>query len=104
VPSARVIHHGGASTRQFRAQSFENLWRSRRRLYDRFYPPLQRRLAGWIVALGMRAELARVRAAARRGDLDPAESIARQAAVQHVARLFETSVVSSREKSFSRSS
>ena len=27
VPSAVVIHHGGASTRQFRSQSFVNLWR-----------------------------------------------------------------------------
>ena len=64
VPSAVVIHHGGASTRQFRSQSFVNLWRSRRRLYDRFYGPVRRWLAGGIVRLGMRAEVRRVRAAA----------------------------------------
>ena len=69
VPSAVVIHHGGASTRQFRSQSFVNLWRSRRRLYDRFYGPVRRWLAGGIVRLGMRAEVRRVRAAAARGEI-----------------------------------
>ena len=52
VPAARVIHHGGASTRQFRSQSFLNLWRSRQRLYDRFYGPVRRWLAGWHRAAG----------------------------------------------------
>ena len=73
VPSAVVIHHGGASTRQFRSQSFVNLWRSRRRLYDRFYGPVRRWLAGGIVRLGMRAEVRRVRAAAARGEISAAE-------------------------------
>lgn len=88
VPAARVLHHGGASTRQFRVQSFENLWRSRRRLYDRFYGPARRRLAGWIVRLGMRAETARARAAARRGEIGAEEAAARITAAQAVQRLF----------------
>ncbi len=88
VPAARVIHHGGASTRQFRAQSFENLWRSRRRLYDRFYGPARRRLAGWIVALGMRAEAARAQAAARRGEISADEATIRTATVEKIRRLF----------------
>lgn len=88
VPAARVIHHGGASTRQFRSQSFLNLWRSRQRLYGRFYGPARRGLAAWIVRLGMRAELARTQAAARRGEITAAESDARAAAAQAVVQLF----------------
>ena len=65
-----VIHHGGASARQFREQSFLNLWRSRKRLYDRFYGPRRRWLAARIVRLGMWAEARRARrAAAGRGEI-----------------------------------
>ena len=88
VPAARVIHHGGASTRQFRAQSFLNLWRSRKRLYDRFYAPGRRRLAGLIVRLGMMAEIARVRAAVAGGALDADEAATRLAAAREVYALF----------------
>jgi N-acetylglucosaminyl-diphospho-decaprenol L-rhamnosyltransferase len=88
VPSAVVIHHGGASTRQFRSQSFVNLWGSRRRLYDRFYGPLRRRLAGGIVRLGMRAEVRRVRAAARRGEISAAELAERVSAAHEVTDMF----------------
>jgi len=88
VPAARVIHHAGASTRQFRAQSFENLWRSRRRLYDRLYGPARRRLAGWIVALGMEAEAARACAAAQRGEVSAEEAAARVTATEQVRQLF----------------
>ncbi len=88
VPTARVIHYGGASTRQFRAQSFENLWQSRQRLYSRFYGPLRRRFAAWIVRLGMRAELARVQAAARRGEITAHEAAARVGAAQATGHLF----------------
>ena len=88
VPAAVVIHHGGASTRQFRSQSFVNLWRSRRRLYDRFYGPIRRWLAGRIVRLGMWAEVRRARAAAARGEITPVELAERVAAAQEVADLF----------------
>lgn len=88
VPTAQVIHHGGASTQQFRAQSFENLWRSRQRLYGRFYGPLRRRLAAWIVRLGMWAEARRVRAAAGQGDISAEEENSRIAAAQSIRRLF----------------
>ncbi len=90
VPAARVIHHGGASTRQFRAQSFLNLWRSRRRLYDRFYSPTQRRLAGLIVRLGMWAEARRARAESARGTITAEELDARLAAIGTARTLFET--------------
>jgi len=88
VPSAVVIHHGGASTRQFRSQSFVNLWGSRRRLYDRFYGPVRRWLAGGIVRLGMRAEVRRVQAAAARGEISAAEQSERASAAREVTDMF----------------
>jgi len=88
VPAARVIHHGGASARQFREQSFLNLWRSRKRLYDRFYGPRRRWLAAQIVRLGMWAEARRARQAAARGEIDDAEAAAHVSAAQQVATMF----------------
>ena len=88
VPSAVVTHHGGASTRQFRSQSFMNLWRSRRRLYGRFYSPVRRWLAGRIVRLGMQAEARRARGAAARGEMTAAEMADRVTAAQGVEDLF----------------
>jgi hypothetical protein len=88
VPAARVIHHGGASARQFREESFLNLWRSRKRLYDRFYGPRRRRLAAQIVRLGMGAEARRARQAAARGEIAREELASRLKAVGEVKALF----------------
>jgi GT2 family glycosyltransferase len=88
VPSARVIHWGGASTQQFRSQSFLNLWRSRKRLYDRFYGPLRRTLASGIVRLGMAAEVRRSRRDADRGALTPQECEQRVSAARAIVELF----------------
>jgi N-acetylglucosaminyl-diphospho-decaprenol L-rhamnosyltransferase len=88
VPAARVIHHAGASTRQFRSQSVLNLWRSRRRLYVRFYGPARRFLAGQIVRLGMQAEARRAHQAHARGEINAAEERERVEAAQAVRRLF----------------
>ena len=38
MPSARVIHLGGQSTRQMPEQMFVELWRSRLYLYAKYYP------------------------------------------------------------------
>lgn len=54
VPSAEIIHYGGESTRQIRAQSVINLWESRARLYNKHYSPLKRRAARAIARLGLR--------------------------------------------------
>jgi hypothetical protein len=88
VPAARVIHHGGASARQFREQSFLNLWRSRKRLYDRFYGPGRRRLAVQIVRLGMWAEARRAQRVADRGEIAVDELNRRLAAINEVRTLF----------------
>lgn len=88
VPRARVIHHGGASTRQFRSQSMLNLWRSRQRLYGKFYNPAQRWLAARIVQLGMAAERRRAQAAARRGEIDVSELAKRNETAAAVSEMF----------------
>ena len=88
VPAATVIHHGGASTRQFRSHSFVNLWRSRQRLYSRFYGPARRWLAGCIVRLGMRVEMRRAQAAAAKGEIGAEELAVRMAAARQVAELY----------------
>lgn len=57
VPGAEFIHYGGQSTTQIRAESYLNLWKSRRRLYGKHYSPLQVRLAGILVRRAMQQRL-----------------------------------------------
>jgi len=90
VPAARVVHHGGASARQFREQSYLNLWRSRRRLYEKFYGPLKRWLAYRIVQLGMWAESRRARRAAARGEISEAELRKRLTTYREISALYRT--------------
>jgi hypothetical protein len=87
VPAARVIHHAGASTRQFRHEMFVALWRSRFRLFEKHYGPLHRRLIGWIVWLGVQRERLRATRQASTGEMPMAELIGRLAAYEEVARL-----------------
>jgi hypothetical protein len=89
IPSATVTHHGGASASQFRARSFVNLWRSRLRLYRRFYTPWQQAAAAQIVQLGMGAEASRAHRAAARGEINEGELNQRLAAARDVAALFD---------------
>jgi hypothetical protein len=91
LPTAQVIHHGGASAQQFRARSFVNLWRSRKQLYERFYSPAQRAAAAAIVQAGMGAEASRAHRAAARGEIDANELAQRLAATREVAALFKGS-------------
>jgi hypothetical protein len=60
-----------------------NLWRSRKRLYERFYGPAKRSAAAGIVRLGMAAEKRRARAATT-----PAEREERIASADAVAAMF----------------
>jgi len=73
VPAARVVHLGGQSTGQIRAQSLINLWRSRLRLFDRHYAPPRRSLARWLVRTGMRWRLWQTERAYRTGALSAAD-------------------------------
>jgi GT2 family glycosyltransferase len=78
APQARVIHHGGQSTRQRPEAMHLALWESRARYHARYATPRQRRVIRWLVECGTRwqdraatAERretnARIRAAFRRG-------------------------------------
>lgn len=53
VPAAEIMHYGGQSSGQIQAASFVNLWRSRRRLYQKHYSPLTKRLAALMVKWAM---------------------------------------------------
>ena len=88
IPSAHVVHHGGASASQFRVRSFTNLWRSRKRLYERFYTPMQQAAAAAIVRSGMGIEASRAHQAGRRGEIGEVEVMQRLAAAREVAALF----------------
>jgi N-acetylglucosaminyl-diphospho-decaprenol L-rhamnosyltransferase len=73
VPQAEITHYEGQSARQIRSASFANLWRSRRRLYDKHYNPVKNCLARCLVRAGMRCKARLVQRATERGKLDQAE-------------------------------
>jgi GT2 family glycosyltransferase len=74
VPQAEVIHHEGQSTRQVQEESFVNLWRSRRRLYDKHYGPIKNWLAKRLVRTGMKLRVRMTKRKAKQGELDKAEA------------------------------
>lgn len=77
VPGARIVHHEGQSTGQIRAESFINLWRSRKRFYDRHYGRLKVRLIRRLVLAGMRGQTRLAQAEAARGEI-PGEALAQR--------------------------
>lgn len=87
VPGARVVHHAGASTRQFRDTMFVALWRSRFRLVDKHAGWVQRTLMRWIVSLGLQRLRFDAALRAARGEMPPPELAGRLAAYDQVALL-----------------
>jgi hypothetical protein len=77
VPRAEVVHFEGQSTGQIRTESFVNLWRSRRRLYEKHYGPLKRWLAWRLVRMGMKYGTRTVKRDKERGKVDQAEAASR---------------------------
>ncbi|NDJ78146.1 MAG: glycosyltransferase family 2 protein [Chloroflexi bacterium] len=69
VPKAHVVHLAGQSTKQVRPQSVVNLWHSRMRFFQAYYPPLKRWTARRLIWLGMRRKIAQTRRAFRAGEL-----------------------------------
>ncbi|MGE5620123.1 MAG: glycosyltransferase family 2 protein [Sphingomonadaceae bacterium] len=67
VPSARVIHHGGQSTGQFREEMFVELHRSRYRLFAKHYTPSFVTGHRIITRIGLAREMARAHWRAFRG-------------------------------------
>jgi len=61
VPTARILHHAGGSTRQFRDEMFVALWRSRFRLFRKHYGSFFNQAARLLVRLGLWAEMRRAR-------------------------------------------
>jgi N-acetylglucosaminyl-diphospho-decaprenol L-rhamnosyltransferase len=82
VPDAQIVHHAGASTRQFRDEMFVALWRSRFRLFHKHYGPAFNLAARRMVQLGMWLEARRARRSQSGQDLER-----RLAAYQQVAKL-----------------
>lgn len=73
VPGACVTHLAGQSTKQVRAESVVNLWKSRYRLFQQHYSPLTRALSHLIIRIGMRRKIAQTERAHAAGDLSRKE-------------------------------
>ena len=84
VPRAEVLHHAGASSTQFRATSFTELWRSRLRYARRHMGPIRRAAYRGLVRLGLRRLARRDRLAREAGRIDSSEAWSRMAAYQAV--------------------
>ncbi|MEA3336580.1 MAG: glycosyltransferase family 2 protein [Chloroflexota bacterium] len=81
LPSAHVIHYGGASTSQFKGPMMVALWRSRFRYFQRYHGPLFYLAATALVKTGIKAERQRaVRA-------QPEDMAARLAAYEQINEL-----------------
>lgn len=70
LPQAEVIHYAGQSTSQFRDRMFVELHRSRYRLYEKHYSRWFKRVARWLVLLGLSYRSLEARWATRRGRLN----------------------------------
>jgi GT2 family glycosyltransferase len=57
VPAAHVIHLGGQSTGQVRPRSLVDLWTSRLRLFDKYYPRWKLWLARRMIGFGMERKI-----------------------------------------------
>ncbi|NJN83743.1 MAG: glycosyltransferase family 2 protein [Caldilineaceae bacterium] len=76
VPSARVIHHEGQSSRKVRWQAYEWLWRSRFRFYARYrrrYPPGYLAAVRGLVRLGVKVRAAQAHRRFGRGEINGVE-------------------------------
>ena len=73
IPSARVVHHSGQSTQQFREEMMVELWRSRYLLYNKHYPKGFIRTHRLILRAGLARSIAAARLDAIRGRITSAE-------------------------------
>jgi N-acetylglucosaminyl-diphospho-decaprenol L-rhamnosyltransferase len=89
VPQAEIIHYGGQSTRQVRAEMIIALWQSRLRLYRKHYPAGKLAVARWLVRRKMRGELRRADAMLASGDLDRETHTTLSAAYGQIIVLYE---------------
>jgi hypothetical protein len=87
VPRARIVHHAGGSTRQFRERMFVALWCSRFRLFDRHYGRAYGVLARAMVRAGLRRDMARLRRDIAHGQVSADEAQRRIEAYRTVMEL-----------------
>lgn len=87
LPQAKIVHHVGQSTRQFRDRMFVALWRSRFLMFEKHDSAAFRWAARRLVRLGLWAETRRARAAHRRGEMDVTALEGRLVAYREVAAL-----------------
>ncbi|MBU0494338.1 MAG: glycosyltransferase family 2 protein [Chloroflexi bacterium] len=80
VPQARVVHHAGQSTGQFRDAMFVALWQSRLRYFDKYHGAAWR----WAVRRVIRLGLWRAARRTRHGNLSGEELARRLAAYAQV--------------------
>jgi GT2 family glycosyltransferase len=73
TPSATIVHHGGASTSQFRGEMLVQLHRSRYRFFAKHYGPAYGAMARTVVGLGVLRDLLRAAADRLRGRLSGEE-------------------------------
>lgn len=62
VPQAEIVHHEAQSTQQFRDAMFVELWRARKRLFEKHYSRVFRFAARQIVRAGLANEARKARA------------------------------------------
>lgn len=90
VPTARVIHHEGQSSRQVRWHAYEQLWRSRLRFYRKHrqhYPPGHLAAVWTLVRLGLWWRRRQILGAFAAGELDGSQTAAALSAFTHIARM-----------------
>jgi N-acetylglucosaminyl-diphospho-decaprenol L-rhamnosyltransferase len=86
-PQAEVVHYVGRSTGQFRDDMYVELHKSRYRLYEKHYGNGFRRVARWLVLLGVSWQGLWARWAALRGQMDQGALESRLRAYREVRAL-----------------
>jgi len=89
VPAAEVVHYGGRSTSQVKAESLVRLWTSRRRLYLRYHTPALNAVLNPLVRLAMRLRIRANHRRSRRGEMPADERAALNQALGEVIRVWQ---------------
>ncbi len=87
LPAAKIVHHAGASSRQFRDEMFFQLHRSRAYFYRKHYSPLFQHAARWLTRLGLTALTLDALLKCRRNQISPEELRARRRAYARIWKL-----------------
>ncbi len=91
VPTARVTHYEGQSSRQFRRAMTVALWRSRLRYYQKFHPAWKQTMERWLLARAMKQRISRVERLLAAGEGDVKVLQAQLEAYQEIVAWIERS-------------